>query len=479
MSSSTGAVAGRHRARPVALIIAVLVLADIVSAFESTMMFNALPRLISEFHVTAVDASWVLTAFALVAAASAAVCGRLGDIYGRRRLLLVLLIASGAGSVVSIVSGTLPGVIAGRAIQGIAGGILPLCFGLIREHLPSKHIPVGVAMLASTSMLAGASGTIVSGVLIDTLSWHYIFVLAAVVAAVAAAGTALLPPSTATATVTRVDWLGAVLFVPAISLMLFGITNATRWTWGDGRTLGTVLGGLALLACWVWWELRTRDPLIDIRLFLDRNQGLTLLTNAILSAGVFGTTGLIIQLIMQTPTSAPVGLGMSATVAGAVTFAITSLCFFLSPVSGRIAARFGGRRALVIGTVFGVLAAAAFAFLHDTIPGMICAVLVLNIGLAFMLTALPNLVVEGVPAEHTSAATGVNQVARTAFSGVGSAIASLILSLSLVPGTPFGTAGAYNGVFAVVAGASVVALVLSLFIRARTGTSAAAQPVSP
>lgn len=466
MSLFTAARDAAARPRPVAVVIGVLILADMVSAFESTMMISALPRLIAEFGVSAADGSWVLTAFALVAAASAAVCGRLGDIYGRRRLLIALLLISGIGSLVSIVTGTLAGLIVGRAVQGVSGGILPLCYGLIRENLPKERVPVGVALLASTMMLAGAAGAIVAGVLIDTLSWHYIFVLAAGVALAGALAALVLPPSTVTDQVPRVDWVGAVLFAPAVALVLFGITSAARSGLGDGGALGTLLGGVVLLALWVWWELRIDHPLINIRMLMERNQFLVLLITAVVAAGVFGTTSVVVQLIMQSPVDMPVGLGMSATAAGVVTFVISCVAFLFAPVASRIAVRYGPRRSLVVGCTIGVGSGLAFALLSGTVPGMICALTLLNVGLTFTLTALPTLIVQSVPPENTSEATGVNQVARTAFTGVGSVVGGVVLSSSLVPGTPYGTASAYLGVFSIVVLSSVVALALAFALRA-------------
>lgn len=464
--------------RPVPVIIAILLFADVISAFESTMMYNALPRLISVFHTTPANASWVLTAFVLVAAASAAVCGRLGDIYGRRRVLTILLLISAAGSILSVSTGTLEGVIAGRAIQGISGGILPLCFGLAREHLPVKRVPVAVAIISGSMMLAGAAGNIISGVIIDALDWHYIFVVAAVVALLAAAASTFLPRSTILARAARIDWVGAVLFAPAIGLVLFGITESVSWTWVDARTIGTIVAGLLLLAVWTWWELRVETPMTNLRLFFERKQALTLTATAVVAIGPLGAVGFLLQLIMQSPTSAPVGLGMTATAAGALSFGTAIFGFALSPLSGRISARAGSRRALIIGTVFGLINAVLLALVSNSIFGMIIAVLFLTVATSFMMSSLPNLVVEGVPAENTGEATGVNMVARQAFSGVGTSVATLILSLSIVPGTPFSTKGAYLGVFVLIGACCLVGLILALLIRPGVRTATDLSPAT-
>lgn len=478
MPSSAGSSINVRPLRPVPVIIGILLFADVVSAFESTMMYSALPRLIEVFQASPADVSWVLTAFILVGAASAAVCGRLGDIYGRRRVMIILLLISAAGSIISVSTGTLAGVITGRAIQGISGGILPLCFGLAREHLPQKRVPVAVAIIAGSMMLAGAAGNIIAGSLIDSFDWHYIFILAAVVALLAAAASTILPKSSATARGARIDWIGAVVFAPAIGLVLFGVTESTTWTWLDTRTIGTVVAGLLLLAGWVWWELRADSPMINLRLFFERKQALTLAASAVVAIGPLGATGFLLQLIMQTPTSAPVGLGMSATAAGALSFCTAIFGFLLTPLSGRISARAGSRRALIIGCVFGIINAIALALIANSILGMIIAAGFLTVATSFMMSSLPNLVVEGVPVENTGEATGVNVVARQAFSGVGTSVATLLLSLSIVPGTHFSAKGAYLQVFILIGACCVVALVLALLIRPGARAATASSPAA-
>ncbi|MFF2852854.1 MFS transporter [Streptomyces sp. NPDC058001] len=477
MSSSQEISGSVRPVRRIPVIIGILVFADIVSAFESTMMFNALPRIIDAFHTTPADASWVLTAFLLVAAASAAVCGRLGDLYGRRNVIIVLLLISAVGSIISVSTGTLIGVIIGRAVQGVAGGILPLCFGVVREVLPQKHVPVAAAMIAGAAMLAGAAGNIISGALIDSLDWHYIFIVAAAVALVAAAGCLLLPRSKAAAAgARRVNWFGSVLFAPAIALVLFGVNQSRTWSWSDGRTVGTIVVGLLLLALWAWRELRAEHPMINLRLFSDRKLTLTMLATAVLAIGPMGATGFLLQIIMQSPTSAPVGLGLTATDAGWVSFCTAIFGFLLSPISGRISARAGARHVLVIGSVFGMINAITLALLHATLLGFIISTVFLTVATSFMLSSLPNLIMEVVPAAHTSEATGLNVVVRTAFSGVGTSVATLLLSLSVVSGTHFSTRGAYIQVFVLIGACCFAALVLALLIRPGAQAATEARP---
>ncbi|MEU4654887.1 MFS transporter [Streptomyces sp. NPDC023723] len=458
-------------ARPVPFVIGILILAAIVSSFEATMMYTALPDIIREFRATPGDAGWVLTGFLLVGAVSAAISGRLGDAFGRRNVMIVVLAASIVGSVVSLASDSLGGLIAGRSIQGLAGGLVPLCVGILRETLPRQNLPVAVAVVAGAAMWGGAAGNVVAGNIVDAWGWHQVFVVAAALAAVTTVGACMLPRPTVRTRIERVDWLGGVLFAPGIALALYGVNESSTWGWSNGKTLGCILGGVAILVLWTLWELRVDKPLINIRFFFDRKLGLTLVATALVSFGTLGVSGFVGQLIWQSPDSAPVGLGLSAGTAGDLSFGIGLIGFALSPLSGRISRNGRARNALLVGTVLSIAAAVLSAVLLGTVVGFVIAQIVLTGATGFLLSSLPNMVVESVPDENTSEAQGVYMVTQTAFSGVGTSIGTVLLSHHLVAGTPFSARSGYTELFTMVGVAAAAAMVVTLFIRRgeRTG----------
>lgn len=465
MSSTTGLEADPRPQRPVALIVVILIFAAIVSSFEATMMYTALPEIIEQFKTTPSDAGWVLTGFLLVGAASAAISGRLGDAFGRRNVLIVVLLASIIGSVVSLAADSLGGLIAGRAIQGLAGGLVPLCVGILRESVPKKNLSVAVATVAGAAMWGGAAGNIIAGNIVDAWGWHYVFVVAAVVAAVGAVGALLLPRPTVKARLGRVDWLGGILFAPGIGLALYGVHESSTWGWSSGKTVGFLAVGLAVLALWVVRELRIDEPLINIRFFRNRKLGLTLVATAFVSFGTLGVSGFVGQLIWQMPEAAPVGLGLSAGMAGNVSFGIGLIGFLLSPLSGRVSRNGRSCNALIVGAVLSIAAALLSMLLLDTVIGFLVSQVVLTGATGFLLSSLPNLVVEGVPEANTSEASGVYMVTQTAFSAVGTSIGTVLLSQHLVAGTSFTTRAGYNQLFLMVAVAAAAGLVAAWFIR--------------
>lgn len=457
---------GRYnRQRSAWVIIAVLVAVEIISAFETSMVYAAIPTFIAEFNSNAATVGWAVTAFLLVAAASAAVCGRLGDMYGRERVLIVLLFAAAAGSIISAVGDSIGSIIVGRAIQGVAGAILPLCIGLAREHLPAAKVPVAVAIISGSAVAAGSASLLVAGVMLDHASWHMIFVVAAVYAIGAIALVAfVLPWRPPKGTTEKVDYVGAVAFVPAIAAVLLGVNKSTTWGWTDPATLGLVLGGLAMMVLWVLWELRATSPIVNIRQFADRKFALTMLATLAISIGPIGVTTMIIPIVLQSPTSAPFGLGLTPTNAGWLSFVGSMFGFVCTPLSGRIAAAVGARTSMLIGSVLFLIGNVLLFFVHDSVAGMVVMVITVSVATAFAYTALPNLLVEAVPEHATSEATGTNAVVRTGGSGIGVSIATMLLS-STALASGLNTISGLNAVIVMLSVMSLAAIGFTLLIR--------------
>ncbi len=420
-----------NRKRPAWVIITVLMLVEVISAFETSMVYAALPTFIKEFDSDAATVGWAVTAFLLVAAASAAVCGRLGDMYGRERVLVVLLGAAALGSIVSAVGDSIGSIIVGRAIQGVAGAILPLCIGLAREHLPAVKVPVAVAVISGSAVAAGSASLLVAGVMIDHASWHMIFAVAAVYALlVLALVVFVLPWRRPVGTTQKVDYVGTIAFAPAIAAVLLGINKSGAWGWTDPRTLGLVVGGLLVLVLWVLWELRVTDPIVNVRMFTDRKVALTMLATIAIAVGPLGISTMIIPMILQSPTTAPFGLGISATNAGWLSFVGSMFGFVCTPLSGRISRAVGSRASMLLGTGLFTISSAMLIVFHDSVIGMVAMIITVSIGSAFTFTALPNLIVEAVPESNTSEATGTNSVLRTGGQGIGTSIATMLLASS-------------------------------------------------
>ena len=460
-------------ARSGSIVLTALVLAEIVSAVEATMVFAAMRVFYREFG-DPVLVGWVITAFLLVAAASAAVCSRLGDMFGRRRVLLIVLVLAAVGSLISAWATSAPVVILGRAVQGMSGAVMPLCFGLVRESLPERRVPFGIGVVSAAAFVSGGAAIFIGGVLVDRFDWHWIFYVGAATAVLAFVAVSLGVPRSGRAPAREpVDWLGALLLVPAIAAVLLALSHAKTWGWADARTLVLLVGGVAALALWVWHELRIRTPLIDVRLLGNRQLALANLGVVLLALGPL-QSGLLLSLLLQQPQWTGVGLGLSATTAGLILAPPMALAVFVGPGCGALAARFGARVPALLACGFQLLGWGGIALNHTSLPFVAAMVVLQGIGMAMAYAAAPMLIVEVAPADRTSEVTGVSSVIRYMFNAVGSQVVALLLAQATVSDPAHGPGNypapsAFALTLAVVAGLCVLSLVVTacLPVRAR------------
>ncbi|MSR97805.1 MFS transporter [Arthrobacter sp. BL-252-APC-1A] len=436
---------GRAAGRGVGAILSVLVFAEIVAAFETSMAVQLLYAPGDFFTSDLSQLVWVITAYSLVAAMATGFVGRLGDQFGRRKVLVVILLLSAIGSVISALAPSFAVLVAGRALQGVSGAVLPLAIGVVRATFPQAKISMGIAVVSTSALLAGAAGMLGGGLFLDYATWHYIFWTAAVAATVAAAlvhfGVAREPRDTLAAA-GRIDYFGGLLFGAAIASVLYGLTLSKDRGWTDVAVLAFVVGGLAILALWIKWELRTEEPMVNVRMFRERKFALGMLATALIAIGPIGTMNILTVTIYRNPSSyltadgtvmaLPVGLGLSATMTGLLGFITAAAAFCISPLIGRISARFGARVGLMIGSLLTIAGLLIVCIAPGDLATVITGLVVVVLGTGFLYSGMPTVIVECVLPEQTSTATAINAVVRTAFQAVSASIVGLMLAFSPV-----------------------------------------------
>jgi MFS family permease len=464
---SGSAIEGGHRIGFVGLLV-LLIVAETVCSFESSMIYVVLAEV---YRATGdpVHAGWLLTAFTLTAAAASAICSRLGDIYGRKRVLVVMLAVALSGSTISALAHDLNVVIVGRALQGASMAILPLAYGLLREHAPIEKVPLGVGMLGGVYTFGSGAGTLIGGVIVDNLQWQGIFYASAGLAVVALVSCGLLLPKSRPHPVAgRVDILGGILFAPAVALILLAFTFLNKSGWYEPQVFGTFLGGMALLALWIWHELRLADPLISVRMLADRRLALPNLGMLFYAIGP-QTLPLVFLPLLQQASWSGVGFGISASVAGSVWM---GLCFFSAAVvmmSGHVATRRGSRLVVLSALAGMALGFAALALGGYTSLWLVLATFVcfLSPGAAVAYGMIPALIIERSPEARTSEATGLTQVIRSVCMSIGALMVPYVLSTAMISG-PGGaelpSPAAYVRLFVVLA----LAAALAAFCVAKT-----------
>ena len=216
-----------------------LILSSAALAFSlaQTMLIPALGELTYQLDTDASGIAWVLTGYLLAAAVATPVAGRLGDMFGKRRLLVLSLLAFGLGSAVAALGSSLEVVVLGRVLQGFGGGIFPLCFGIIRDEFPREKVAGSIGLISAIFGIGGGAGLIAGGLIADHLSYHWIFWLGAISAALAAIATQIWVPESPERKPGRVDLRGAALLGAGLVMPLIAISRANDWGWGSTKTL--------------------------------------------------------------------------------------------------------------------------------------------------------------------------------------------------------------------------------------------------
>lgn len=417
---------------PVWLLMTALVLAEITSTFEASMAFVALPAISRHFN-DPLMASWTISAFFIVSAGTAALFARLGDIYGRRKLLIIVLLIAAMGSLVSANSDTLAGVIAGRMLQGITGAVLPLCLGLIRENLPKRQVSMCIGIMGGVVGVSAGLGFLVAGYLLDQLQWQGMFYFSAGIAVIGALAVWLvLPRSTPAPDGRKLDILGGLYFVPAISCLMLAL-NLSRNGWTQPHVLGLFSLGLILFITWVRHEWRHPNPLIDIRLFAERRILLANIVFGFVAVGPMLYPQVLLSLAQQ-PLWTGVGLGLTATAAAALKQPGTFMGLFAGPLGGRIATRYGSRQAVLTGAVIIALGWIPTMINMNSFWMLLLTVAMQAFGMVVLYGAVSNQIVDAAPPLRTSEALGLSQVTRATFTAIGSQIIAALLASSTITG---------------------------------------------
>jgi EmrB/QacA subfamily drug resistance transporter len=421
----------------------------------------ALPELMRALDTDESGVSWTLTGYLVAAAVFTPLVGRLGDMYGKRRMLVISLLAFSAGSIVAAVTATLWVVVAGRIVMGIGGGIFPLCFAIIRDEFPREQVARGVGLMSAIAGIGGGIGLILGGVLVDQVSYHAIFWLGAVMGLGAAVSTQLFVPESPIRTPARLDVRGALVLSVGLVLPLIAISQAHDQGWGSARTLGLIGAGLAVLVFWVWLERRTPQPLADVALLARPPVLITNLTTLLVGFGMFGAF-ILIPTLAQAPTATGYGFGLDATHAGLILLPGSIAMLALGPLSGIVGSRVGNKVPLAIGAFLTAAGLALLALTHESQAEVVLFSLVMSSGIGFAFAAMPNLIIEAVPPAQTGEATGFNALVRAVGSSLGSQVSATILAASAVAGIPtddgFTQAFAISAIVAMCAGVAATAI---------------------
>jgi EmrB/QacA subfamily drug resistance transporter len=444
---------------------ALLAIAGISYALLQSLVAPALPNLQHALHTSENSVSWVLTSYLLSASVATPLIGRLGDMYGKERLLIIVLVLLSLGTVVSAISTTLAVMLVGRVIQGAAGGVFPLAFGIIRDEFPRARVAGGIGLMSALLGVGGGAGVVLSGPIVDNLSYHYLFWLPLIPVVIATALIHVFVPESPIRVPGRVNWAGAALMSLGLAAVLIAVSETANWHWLSAKTIGCIAAGSVVLALWVRSESRSDHPLVDMKMMRIRGVWTTNLVAFLLGFGMYSSFILLPQFV-ETPRRAGYGFGASVTQAGLFMLPSTIAMLLVGSQTGRLEKLFGSKPPLLAGGAVTMTSFLILAFARGQRWEIYLASALLGAGIGLAFAAMANLIIENVGPAQTGVATGMNTVTRTVGGGFGGAATASILAAS-IHGRSFPTAHGYTVAFAFCAAALAIGVVAGLRIPQR------------
>ena len=461
--------------------LAALTFAGIAFALQQTLVIPALPALQRDLDTTTTWVTWLLTGFLLVASVATPLLGKLGDQYGKERLLLISMGIFFLGSVGCLLAPNIWVLIACRAVQGAGGAVFPLSFSIIKDEFPPEKMGFGIAVVSSVFAIGGAAGIVLSGVIVDHVSWRWLFGIGAIGVGIALLLIHFFVPESPIKTPSRLDLPGAVLLSGGLLAFLVALSEGETWGWGSPPTLALLAAALTLLVAWGAVETRVPEPMVDMRMLARRPVLLTNATALIAGFAMFGSFVLIPNFV-QMPNGLPdrladtvdYGFGASATDTGLYLLPGAMIGLVFGPVAARLGRRWGWKTPLVAGMGLVAVGILGLALFHEEPWHIVVANIVLGAGLPMTFAAMATLIVTNVRPTETGVATAMNTVMRTIGGVVGGQAGAAVLSAVTIDGTEIPAESAFAIAFGVSAAAALVAVVISALVTPLRARPAAA-----
>jgi MFS family permease len=451
-------------------IIAVLASAGLASSFMFTLVVPIQARLPELLDASREDTAWVVTSTLLTAAVVTPISGRLGDMYGKRRIVLILVCVLVLGSVIAALSQEIVGIIIGRALQGAFVGVIPLGISIMRDVLHERRVDTAVALMSATIGVGGALGLPLSALISERSDWHLLFWVSAGLGVIVFVLVLWIIPVSVLRTAGRFDYIGAAGLIVGLLGILLAVSRGNEWGWTSAPTLGLGLGGVVVLLAWGWYELRAHNPLLDLRVAARRPVLLTNLASVAMGFSLFASNVAYPQ-ILELPSEYG-GFGLSLLAASLVVAPSGVMMMILSPFSGRLARTVGPKLLLVVGAL-AVVAAYAFTLAFSTeVWHLLVANILVGAGIGFAYAAMPMLIMRSVPQSETGASNGLNALFRSLGTGTAAAVIGAVLATSSIDrdGVPVPTPAGFQLSFVIGGSVAIVAFVIALFIpRKRAG----------
>ncbi len=427
-----------------------------------SLLSPVLPTIQQALGTTQSAATWIIIAWLLSAAIATPILGKVGDMIGKARTLVLALFAIALGSVIAGLAPNIELMLVGRVIQGLGGAAFPLAFGIIRDEFPADRVPSAVGWLASVIAVGGGIGMIIAGPLVDTLGWRWLFWMPMLITAVTAILSWRFIPESPSRAGGRINWLAATLLAGWLLALLLPLTQGPHWSWTSLPTIGLFAAAVLLAVLWVVVELRSSAPMIDMRVMRLPAVWTANLAAFLFGAAMFAVWAYLPQLV-QMPVASGYGFGGSVSEAGGVMFPMLLTMTLVGMASGPLVPYLPSKWQAVIGAGLIAVACLAIGFEHRSLVELSLWSGLYGVGLGLAYAALTSVIVQAIPASQTGAAIGMNTNIRTIGGAVGTAIMTAIVTARHDPsGLPL-ESGFTTG-FMVFGGVAAIAMLVAVMI---------------
>lgn len=437
-------------------VLAVAILATFIAFLDGSVVNVALPAIGRELGGGLAAQQWVVDAYLLTLGAVILLAGSLSDLYGRRRVLLWGLLGFAVASAACALAPTAGVLIVARGAQGVAGALLvPSSLALILSAFRGAAQARAIGAWTAVTSLASIAGPVVGGVLVDTLSWRWVFGINLLPIAVTLLLLRGLPADQQRPAGARVDWAGAAFAVVGLGLPVFALIEHGRYGWTSPVIIGSLVVGIAAAVAFVLWERRAAQPMLPLAIFRARDFSVGNVATAFVYGGVAVGTFALALFLQQ-------GAGYSATLAGFAMVPSSVLLIAFSALFGRLSGRVGPRLLMTAGPL---VAAGGFALMlrigeqADYLTEVLPAVAVFGLGMAITVAPLTATILGAVDSARSGIASAVNNAV--------SRVAGLV-AVALAGSVAGAMTGGLSGVggFHALAGAAAAALALGGLVSA-------------
>jgi MFS family permease len=451
-------------ARLIAILLAIVLFTEVVP-LQVGMFSIILPKIGHAFPASGNATGWAITILGIVGGATTALVGKAGDLYGKKRILLWCSAVFVVGTLICAVTSNWGVFLFGRGLSAASLGMIVVNYGLVRDLMPRRWVPIAVGVIGTGFGVSSIIGPLACGVLTDHFSWRSVCWFLIIYMLVMIPVFAWIVPESPVRVRQRFDVLGAVLFGAGVALALIYLSQGSSWGWISAKAVSYLVGGLVLLAVFVAWQLRARDPMLDLPLL--RAPGIwTIMVVSFCIVGVQTLASVMVAYMFETPgpaelqgqilhgaaekTSTPVsvlsqiihfrgdtsyGAGYSVLqLAVHITIWVAVFTMIFGIIGGYLARQYGARLPLVLAAAGLVIAFGVWINWHSTWQSQVTISVLLGLGGGFFFAAGPNLIMDAVPAERQGISAGMVQVCNA----IGSSVATALL-ISILAAHPFQT----------------------------------------